>query len=162
MDLNINITVSLSEATLNVLRQFSPDMPEHICRQSYDSDEFQKADPLDLSKEWMQDAVDRFHHPDRKERRDLFQMFAEFRTAKDVSPARMKRYDVTIRALDRFQQYRGRPLTIEGITAETLEEFRSFLQDEHRLAELKKYHYIYIGRWTRPRRSGAGTPWSNT
>ncbi len=42
MDLNINITVSLSEATLNVLRQFSPDMPEHICRQSYDSDEFQQ------------------------------------------------------------------------------------------------------------------------
>lgn len=106
-------------------------------------DEFQKADPLDLSKEWMQDAVDRFHHPDRKDRRDLFQMFAEFRTAKDVSPARMKRYDVTIRALDRFQQYRGRPLTIEGMTAETLEEFRSFLQDEHRLAVLKKYQYIY-------------------
>lgn len=31
MDLNVNITVSLSEATLNVLRQFAPDMPEKVC-----------------------------------------------------------------------------------------------------------------------------------
>ena len=31
MDLNVNITVSLSEATLDVLRQFAPDMPEKMC-----------------------------------------------------------------------------------------------------------------------------------
>jgi len=31
MDLNVNITVSLSGATLDVLRQFAPDMPEKVC-----------------------------------------------------------------------------------------------------------------------------------
>jgi hypothetical protein len=31
MDLNVNITVSLSGATLDVLRQFTPDMPEKVC-----------------------------------------------------------------------------------------------------------------------------------
>ena len=31
MDLNVSITVSLSEATLDVIRQFAPDMPEKVC-----------------------------------------------------------------------------------------------------------------------------------
>ena len=31
MDFNVNITVSLSGATLDVLRQFVPDMPEKVC-----------------------------------------------------------------------------------------------------------------------------------
>jgi hypothetical protein len=31
MDLNVNITVSLSGAALDVLRQFAPDMPEKVC-----------------------------------------------------------------------------------------------------------------------------------
>ena len=30
MDINVNITVSLSGATLDVLRQFAPDMPEKV------------------------------------------------------------------------------------------------------------------------------------
>lgn len=38
MDLNVNITVSLSGAILDVLRQFAPDMPEKVCNCSAHQD----------------------------------------------------------------------------------------------------------------------------
>ena len=41
-------------------------------------DEFQAADPSEVGGDWMQEAVERFHHPDRADRRDFFALYDEF------------------------------------------------------------------------------------
>ena len=56
-------------------------------------DTFQDADPDAVDREAMQEAVERFHHPDRGAR-SFFDMYAEFCSVQDVSRDRRKRYAV--------------------------------------------------------------------
>lgn len=93
-------------------------------------DEFQAADRTRVNREWMQEAVDRFHHPDRGERRGFFDVFDEFCEAQDVSTDRHKRYKVVRGLLERFETSRGVKLTIEGTDAGTLDDFHAFLARE--------------------------------
>ena len=90
-------------------------------------DEFQAADPEDVNGEWMQEAVERFHHPDRADRRDFFVLYDEFCRAQDVSIDRRKRYKVVRGYLEEFQEHRKKKLTVEGTDAGVLDAFRSFL-----------------------------------
>ena len=106
-------------------------------------DEFQAADGDRVSREFMQEAVERFHHPDRRERRGFFEVFDEFRAAQDVSADRQKRYKVVRGALERFEIVRGERLTIEGTDAGTLDEFRTFLATEHRIARQRSFAKLY-------------------
>ena len=90
-------------------------------------DEFQAADSSEVSGDWMQEAVERFHHPDRADRRDFFALYDEFCRAQDVSVDRQKRYKVVRGYLETFQASRGKRLTVDGIDAEVLDEFRAHL-----------------------------------
>ena len=120
-------------------------------RASYDGlvafllEEFQGADRGLVDRAWMQDAVDRYHHPDRIRQADFFALMEEFFRGQEVGEIRRKKYDVTRRALERFQIVRGKPLQVNGVDAATLEEFHSFLANEHTLALKPEYrnHPIY-------------------
>ena len=90
-------------------------------------EEFQAADRAEVTGDWMQEAVDRFHHPDRTGRRDFFDLYDEFRRAQDVSVDRQKRYKVVRGYLEEFQEERRKKLTVEGTDAAVLDDFRAFL-----------------------------------
>jgi len=90
-------------------------------------EEFQAADRAEVTGDWMQEAVDRFHHPDRAGRRDFFDLYDEFRRAQDVSVDRQKRYKVVRGYLEEFQEERRKKLTVEGTDAAVLDDFRAFL-----------------------------------
>ena len=90
-------------------------------------DEFQAADQAQVTGAWMQEAVDRFHHPDRKDRRGFFDLFDEFCRSQDVSVDRHKRYKVVRGYLEGFQEDRKKMLTPEGIDAGVLDDFRAYL-----------------------------------
>lgn len=105
---------------------------------------FAGADRVDVSKDWMQEQVEIFHHPEReRDGKSFFGLLDEFTKSKDVSEVRGKRYAVTIRALKRFEAWRGRKLTVEGVDAATLEDFRAFLGDEHEICRQKKWKKLY-------------------
>ena len=110
------------------------------------TEQFEEADCMIVTKEWMQETVDRFHHPERnRDAGEFFPLLREFINTKDVSLARWKRYEVTRRALERFQIVRGESLTVEGMTPAVLEEFRQFLITEHELAGRKEWKELYSG-----------------
>lgn len=90
-------------------------------------EEFQAADRAEVTGDWMQEAVDRFHHPDRAGRRDFFDLYDEFRRAQDVSVDRKKRYKVVRGYLQEFQEERRKKLTVEGTDAAVLDDFRAYM-----------------------------------
>lgn len=106
-------------------------------------DAFEAMHPEDRTKERMQDAVEQYHHPERTAAPDFFALFAMFRSSRDISQARDKRYGVTIRSLERFQAYRGKPITVEGIDSVALQEYREFLTNEYVIAKKKRWRTLY-------------------
>lgn len=105
--------------------------------------EFQGAPPDAVSREWMQDAVERFHHPGKRADQSIVTLIEDFIAAKQVSPGRKKRYEVALRALERFERYRGRTLAAEDVDARTLGAFRTFLEEEHDIAGRREYRSLY-------------------
>lgn len=112
--------------------------------------EFHAADHNVVDRAWMQDAVDRYHHPDRLGRTDFFALLNEFYRSQDVGTIRLKHYDVTIRALKRYQVVSGKRLAVETISKETLEGFHTFLADEHKIAARKEYRNLEIYKGMAP------------
>lgn len=113
--------------------------------ESFLLNEFDRAGS-DVSKEWMQKAVERFHHPELPGgRRAFLPLFEEFVAAKeaDISQARMNRYLVTLRALERWEKVRQKPIPVDTFTKDDIEDFERFLQNEHNLARQKKWLSIY-------------------
>lgn len=106
-------------------------------------DEFHAADPVRVDRDWMQEAVERFHHPERRGQREFFDLYDEFCRVQEVSIDRHKRYKVVGGALRRFQTVRGKKLTVEGTDAGTLDEFNRFLSEEHATAKMRKWAGIY-------------------
>ena len=90
-------------------------------------DEFQGADGDQVDRERMQEAVERFHHPDRREVLGFFEVYDEFCASQDVSVDRRKRYKVVRGLLQDFQAARREKITVEGVDARTLDEFRAHL-----------------------------------
>ena len=102
-------------------------------------DAFDGAAKENVDRAWMQDAVERFHHPEADlSGASFFDSFDTFIRVKDVSPARIAKYNVVERSLRRFEQYRGRPLTIAGFDVRTLDAFTTFLAAEHDITEGKE------------------------
>lgn len=117
-------------------------------------DEFAGAAKEDVDRKWMQDAVERFLHPDRRGEKSFFALLDEFCRVKDVSEARKRKYEVVVRSLRRFEKYRGRPLTVEGMDVRTLEAYAAFLADEHDIARDGRWKHIYDGEQDLPQRRG--------
>lgn len=106
-------------------------------------DTFEGLHPGDRTKARMQEAVDEYHHPDRPAGLDFFGLFAEFQATKDVSPSRRKRYGVIVRSLERFEKFKGKPITLEGMDAQLLQEYREFLTNEYVIARRKRWRGLY-------------------
>ena len=109
-------------------------------------DEYERAPAGEVSREWMQDAVERFHHPEPAgAARDFFTAFRAFMDAKDgvASVPRMRRYGVTLRALERWERVRGRRLSLARFSKEDVQAFEQFLLDEHTLVDDSRYADIY-------------------
>ena len=111
-------------------------------------DEFSAADKDVVSKDWMQEAVDRFHHPDKLAGAGtgFSELFAEFIRLKEVSVSRRKRYEVAAGALKRFQEETGRKLTVNGVTVTTLEAFRDWLEKDGRRGKNVVIQYLDVLR----------------
>lgn len=95
-------------------------------------DAFAEADKDVVTRNWMQDQVDRFHHPDKLSGAGtgFSELFSEFIRLKDVSASRTRRYKVIAGALERFQDETGRKLTVTGVNVRTLEAFRAYLEKD--------------------------------
>lgn len=106
-------------------------------------DEFQGAVRADVTREWMQAAVERWHHPERGAGAGFFALYDEFCRAQDVSYDRRRRYKVVAGALRRFEAVRGEPLEVEAVDAATLDAFRTFLATEHLTARRKEWARVY-------------------
>lgn len=118
-------------------------------------DEFLAAPPGEVSRAWLQGAVDRFHHPERMQHRGFFDLYGEFCQAQDVSPDRRRRYKVVENALLRYQALRGTALSVDGMDAATLDEFRAFLATEQERGKNIIIDYMKVVRaffhWMRQR-----------
>lgn len=114
--------------------------------QTFLLDQFAGANKMAVTKEWMQEAVERFHHPeDGQGGAGFFQTFEEFTAARKptTSVARMKRYEVTRKALVRWEDVRGKALSLDGFTKEDIQEFEAFLLSEHERTDKKKWARLY-------------------
>ena len=89
-------------------------------------DEFQAADQERVDREWMQEAVERFHHPLRMTK-GFFDLYDDFCKAQDVSQDRQKRYKVVRGLLEGFEAERKVRLAVDETDAETLDKFRAYL-----------------------------------
>lgn len=117
-------------------------------------EQFQEGDRSRVTGEWMQEAVERFHHPGHGGQRDFFDLFDEFSGSQDVSPGRRKRYKVVAEALRRFEVVRGKPLEVETVEAKTLDAFRDFLSAEHETSLSKDWRQLYDKMRNLPERRG--------
>ena len=124
---------------------------EGLC--NYLLDAFSGAAKEDVTRSWMQGAIERFHHPENVlSGAAFFSAFDTFVRTRDVSPARMAKYNVVERSLHRFEEHRGEPLTVVGFDVRTLEEYTAFLTDEHSLTNgreeargknaIREYHVV--------------------
>lgn len=110
-------------------------------------DEFLAAPPGQVSREWMQAAVERFHHPEQPAQRlGFFDLFGEFSRSQDVSPVRRKRYKVVAGALRRFEAMRGTVLAVDQVDAGTLDAFKEFLATEQPRGKNAIIDYIKVFR----------------
>ena len=110
-------------------------------------DEFARADRTAMTREWMQEAVERFHHPERSAggHAGLTHLFSEFINTRrsSVSALRIRHYEVTRHALERWEKVLGRTLVADRFTKEDVKEFQRFLSLEHTLVSKKKYKALY-------------------
>ena len=104
--------------------------------------------PDTLTKDFINEAIDHFRHPEREVKKEvgLFDALNEFIEVSGLSVARLNHYRVLCRALARFEAYKRKVnkkycLTFEGITENTLAEVVQFLKEEPELFE--KYPELY-------------------
>ena len=120
------------------------------------SQEFEKADKDNLSKDWLKDIVDRFNHPEKyipvsEKKRSIHEIIIEYvntpdrKTNQSLAESHAKMYRVLNRAIARYCNYvratdRNRKdfdFDIDKVTREDIEDFSDYLRHESELAEDK-------------------------
>lgn len=105
-----------------------------------------------LTKDYLTTALDRYKHPDRYRQEEerpagFYEIFDTFLQSRNLSEWRIKHYNVLIRALKRFEEYRtikeNTPyqINIERFDITDLCQFEEFLRHEPEIAS--KYPQIY-------------------
>ena len=88
----------------------------------------------EITKEWLEDVIDRYRFPERYEAKEVkqsfFETFEAFLCKHKLSDVRKKNFRVIYRALQRFEVWSGAALDLDTITQETLQEFEEFLRVE--------------------------------
>ncbi len=110
-------------------------------------DELAEAGRMVVSRAWLLDTVDLFHHPDRPDPSapGFFPSFQEYIDTQKVSDLRLRHYRVIMRALQRWEQYRGRMLDFDTFSKDDIRSFEMFLEKEHELANGRQWRKLYSG-----------------
>ena len=91
-------------------------------------------------------ALDRFAHPGRggsSAGPDFFPALEDYIATQKVSALRARHYAVIARALRRWEQYRGRPLSLDAFGKDDIRAFERFLEAEHRIAQDRRWAHLY-------------------
>ncbi len=104
-----------------------------------------------LTTEFLSESADRFNHPDKYKSLvpttiNFFDMFDSFLVARTLSEWRIKRYQVLIRSLRRYEEYRRESdprykIGLDTFNTNDLIAYERFLRSEHEL--YSKYPHIY-------------------
>ena len=108
-------------------------------------DAFADAPRGTVTRAHLQDAADRFIHPNRPDPAapSFFATFDEYTAAQQVSALRLRHYQVIGRALRRWEAYRGAPLTLDAFSKDDIRAFEDFRAREHELARSRRWRYLY-------------------
>lgn len=110
-------------------------------------DELVDAGRAGVSRAWLLDTIDRFHRPDRPDpyAPAFFPSFTEYIDTQKVSDLRRRHYAVIMHALQRWEQYRGRAVTLDDFNKDDIRDFELFLKKEHELAGSRRWRKLYDG-----------------
>ena len=87
----------------------------------------------------------------------FFESFDEFLIKHQLSQVRQNNFKVIKRALQRFELYKGRTITFDNLTFDTLNEFKIFLVNEHVLFKERPDIYTAIPESRTPQPRGQNT-----
>ena len=112
---------------------------------------FTLADKATVNKAWIEQIIDKFHHPEKYERssQTFFETFDEFLEKHKLSEVRKKNYRVVWRALQRYELYTQQihgerfHLTLDNVKVDTLQDLEQFLKSEHQLCLDERFKVIY-------------------
>ncbi len=121
----------------------------------------------DIPKGWLFNFVDRYTFPDKYREEDIeeapptpiFELFLEFMNVNRFTESRRRQFMVIYRSLQRFELYTKTPLYIDLITDITLQNFDSFLRNEHTYINKASYKNILkqIPESRKPTKRGQNT-----
>ena len=88
-----------------------------------------------ITKEWLEDVIDRYRFPEKYEVKEeklaFFATLDLFLNKHKLSEVRKKNFRVIYRALQRFEMWNKTTLDLDTITQETLRDFEEFLRTEN-------------------------------
>lgn len=88
-----------------------------------------------ITKEWLEDVIDRYRFPEKYEVKEekpaFFATLDLFLNKHKLSEVRKKNFRVIYRALQRFEMWNKTTLDLDTITQETLRDFEEFLRMEN-------------------------------
>lgn len=127
---------------------------------------FTESAKVDISSQWFAQVLDEYRHPERalnKDGDDFFTIYEKFLDDHDYSKPRDNHFNVLQRQLRRFELYSGHKWNLDTITADDLSRFRTFLEEEHIIAQQTKYKYIYkaVPESRTPVERGPNVVWGN-
>ena len=106
-----------------------------------------------LTSEWLESSIDKELHPEKYAdvednlNHTFFGLFDEFLQKRKLSDNGKRHYEVLKRALQRYELFvsanekRNFKLELDSVTSETIEDFESFMRNEHALYE--EYKDVY-------------------
>lgn len=122
-------------------------------------DAYESANESNITSEWLQALVDKFHHPEtfaKNQNPDnngcrFFSIMEDFITKKPSSPSQIKGVHVLMRALARYERFVQKTdksrksfiWDIETATKEDIENFESYFRNERVLSE--EYPKLFVG-----------------
>ncbi|HOG20571.1 MAG TPA: site-specific integrase [Salinivirgaceae bacterium] len=92
-----------------------------------------------LPRKWLYDTIDKYTFPEKYEVKkeilkvSFFDLFSEYIQTQKFSQSRINHFMVLYRCLKRFELYNYLNLDIDTITSKELNNFNSFLANEHKL-----------------------------
>lgn len=113
---------------------------------------FTLADKTSISKQWLDEIIDRFHFPEKyckKEKQSFFRLFKDFIENRNISEIRKRSFRVIYRTLQRYEIYirvskdSNYSMTLENIDIDTLRDFEGFLKIEHQLYNEDRFKVLY-------------------
>lgn len=112
-------------------------------------DQFVETDRSQVTKEWLELVIDKFHFPQKYEakkdvivKQTFFEVFEEFLVARKLSETRHNNFMVLYRILRRYELYKGEKLDLDTATDKTIRSIIEFAENEHIYYDTPKYQRV--------------------